>query len=414
MCSNSTDVEFPARLPPPKLGKKITVLSIDGGGIRGLIPSVIITFLEKELQKLNGADARIADYFDLIAGTSTGGLITVMLATPKKGTNRPITAEKIKKFYLKNGPKIFSPKRRDEYGPLGRFCNFLEFLWVGPKYDGKYLHKKINDLTGKRTLANTLTKIFLPAFDVSSLNPMFFSSYKNKREVKPKLSDVCIATSAAPTYFPPHGFDEYYPSGRHRVAYHLIDGGVATNNPTMLAISRVAREVVRKNPDFHPDVDYKSFVVISIGTGSARQRGAYNTKDCARWGALDWIYNRRSGEYPLFDMLSQASAYMVERNVAFLFQSHGCGKNYLRIQPRFRKGEKLSMDDASKENMNKLINVAEVLLKEPVARMNWTAGLYMVDTNDETTNAQELVRLAMILSNERRARLATQKTSGDR
>nr|CAB3489908.1 unnamed protein product [Digitaria exilis] len=259
-----------------------------------------------------------------------------MLATPKKGTNRPITAEKIKKFYLKNGPKIFSPKRRDEYGPLGRFCNFLEFLWVGPKYDGKYLHKKINDLTGKRTLANTLTKIFLPAFDVSSLNPMFFSSYKNKREVKPKLSDVCIATSAAPTYFPPHGFDEYYPSGRHRVAYHLIDGGVATNNPTMLAISRVAREVVRKNPDFHPD------------------------------------------------------------------------------EPLFRKGEKLSMDDASKENMNKLINVAEVLLKEPVARMNWTAGLYMVDTNDETTNAQELVRLAMILSNERRARLATQKTSGDR
>lgn len=87
-------------------------------------------------------------------------------------------------------------------------CDFLERVFVRPKYDGKFLHKKIEDLTGKLTLADTLTKILLPTFDVSSLNPMFFSSYENKREVKPKLSDVCIATSAALTYFPPHGKEE--------------------------------------------------------------------------------------------------------------------------------------------------------------------------------------------------------------
>lgn len=71
----------------------------------------------------------------------------------------------------------------------------------------------------------------------------------------------------------------------------------------------------------------------------------------------------------------------------------------------FKKVEKLSIDVATEENMNNLINVAKVLLKEPVARMNWYTGLYTAGSNDETTNEQELVRLAKILSNERRLRL---------
>ncbi|CAO2149730.1 unnamed protein product [Urochloa humidicola] len=68
--------------PPPSTGKLITILSIDGGGIRGLIPATIIAFLEAKLQELDGPDARIADYFDVIAGTSTGALLTAMLTTP--------------------------------------------------------------------------------------------------------------------------------------------------------------------------------------------------------------------------------------------------------------------------------------------------------------------------------------------
>ncbi|XP_011038424.1 PREDICTED: patatin-like protein 2 [Populus euphratica] len=68
----------------PTRGNHITVLSIDGGGIRGIIPGTILAFLESELQKLDGADARLADYFDVISGTSTGGLVTAMLAAPNK------------------------------------------------------------------------------------------------------------------------------------------------------------------------------------------------------------------------------------------------------------------------------------------------------------------------------------------
>jgi len=97
--------------PPPSTGKLITILSIDGGGIRGLIPATIIAYLEAKLQELDGPDARIADYFDVIAGTSTGALLTSMLAAPDEN-NRPLFAAKdLTTFYLENGPNIFPQKK---------------------------------------------------------------------------------------------------------------------------------------------------------------------------------------------------------------------------------------------------------------------------------------------------------------
>ncbi|CAK9185856.1 unnamed protein product [Ilex paraguariensis] len=95
----------------PTYGKLITILSIDGGGIRGIIPGTVLAYLESQLQELNGKDARLADYFDVIAGTSTGGLVNAMLTAPNEN-NRPLFAAKdIKPFYLEHSPKIFPQKR---------------------------------------------------------------------------------------------------------------------------------------------------------------------------------------------------------------------------------------------------------------------------------------------------------------
>ncbi|CAO2149760.1 unnamed protein product [Urochloa humidicola] len=103
-----------APLPPSKFGNYITVLSIDGGGMRGLIPLAILEFLEKELQDITDdkdEQIRISDFFDVIAGTSTGGLIATMLATPKdkeETIKRPkYTAKEITKYYKDLGPQIF-------------------------------------------------------------------------------------------------------------------------------------------------------------------------------------------------------------------------------------------------------------------------------------------------------------------
>jgi predicted acylesterase/phospholipase RssA len=94
------------RSPPPSYGSIVTVLSIDGGGVRGIIPGTILAFLEEKLQELDGPDVRISDYFDVIAGTSTGGLVTAMLSAPDD-VGRPLFAAKdINQFYLKPGTQI--------------------------------------------------------------------------------------------------------------------------------------------------------------------------------------------------------------------------------------------------------------------------------------------------------------------
>lgn len=96
---------------PQKHQRYVTVLSIDGGGIKGILPAVILERLESQLQELDGKEARIADYFDVIAGTSTGGLVTAMLTAPDEN-NRPLYAAKdIKPFYLDNCPMIFPQKQ---------------------------------------------------------------------------------------------------------------------------------------------------------------------------------------------------------------------------------------------------------------------------------------------------------------
>ncbi|GAB4852104.1 Proteolipid protein 2 [Ancistrocladus abbreviatus] len=105
------EIKSKSLLQPPTYGDFITILSIDGGGIRGISPSIILDFLESELQKLDGKDARLADYSDVIAGTSTGGLVTAMLVAPDEN-NRPLfCAKDIKQFYLDNCPKIFPQSR---------------------------------------------------------------------------------------------------------------------------------------------------------------------------------------------------------------------------------------------------------------------------------------------------------------
>ncbi|KAG2558753.1 hypothetical protein PVAP13_8NG343100 [Panicum virgatum] len=274
MDSNGTAV----LAPPPSQGRLITVLSIDGGGIRGLIPATIIACLEAKLQELDGPEARIADYFDVIAGTSTGALVTAMLAAPDEKKRPLFAARDISQFYLDNGPKIF-PQRK--IGFLKPAANLLS-LMRGPKYDGAFLHDKIKSLTHDVRIADTVTNVVVPAFDVKSLQPVIFSTYEAVHEPlkNAHLSDICISTAAAPTYFPAHFFrtEGEKPGGRE---FHLVDGGVAANNPTMVAMSMLTKEAEK-----------------------------YTAPKCAKWGLLRWLYN--GGFTPLIDIFTHASADMVD------------------------------------------------------------------------------------------------------
>ncbi|CAA6674816.1 unnamed protein product [Spirodela intermedia] len=317
---------------PAVSDKLITILSIDGGGVRGIIPATIIAFLEKELQ-----DAKIADYFDVIAGTSTGA------------------AKDIKDFYLENCPKIFPQIG----GPLAGIRQLINGI-TGPRYDGKYLHKLIREKLGSVKLGDTLTNVLIPAFDIRNLQPTVFSSSeaKNGNCLNATLSDVCISTSAAP------------PTCRE---FNLIDGGVAANNPALLAIRDMTKETRRKNPEVgnSEQLDLKKVLLVSLGTGTT-QMDKYSAGDAAKWGIVGWLNNQ--GSNPLIDVFTQASVDMVDLHISAVFQTLRCEENYLRIQDDTLSGDASSVDIATKENLGKLVKIGEDLLDKPVSRVNLDTG----------------------------------------
>ncbi|KAI3754751.1 hypothetical protein L1987_54541 [Smallanthus sonchifolius] len=381
---------------PPAFGNLITVLSIDGGGIRGLVPAIILEFLETELQKLDGEDARIADYFDIIAGTSTGGLITAMLTAPDENRRPLFAAKDIKNYYLQKCPKIFPQD-----------CNMVTKVVknvTGPLYDGKYLHESIRKKLKDIKLGDTLTNIAIPTFDIKRLQPIMFSSYEieEKPYMNAKLSDICIATSAAPTCLPPHYFETNHKGETHE--FNLVDGGVAANNPTLVAMGEIAKQLIRRNLDFPlpQSLEYRRYLVISIGTGECKMEGGkYTASEASKWGFFGWWYNA-NGSCPLLDILTQASTDMVDIHLSVIFKALNIETNYLRIQEDGLERTLSPLDRATKENLECLIEAGERLLTKKVSTVNLENGKFIPYRNE--TNAEALIEFAKKLSNEKNLR----------
>ncbi|GLU19986.1 hypothetical protein SLE2022_362050 [Rubroshorea leprosula] len=326
-------------------GKMLTVLSIDGGGVRGLIPGILLAYLESQLQELDGPDARVADYFYVIAGTSTGGLLTTMLTAPNK-ENRPMYAGKdLKDFYFEHSPKIFPQKSSNLMGSMVSL--------MGPKYYGKYLRSMTDQFLGDITINQTLTNVVIPAFDIKLLKPVIFSTkdakvdpWKNSR-----LADVCIGASAAPTIFPAHYFETKDTLGK-TCSFNLIDAVVVAENPR----DSNDNEFVGIGP-----LDSRKRVVLSLGTGVAKNEERYTAAMAAKWGSRD---------------------------------------NYLRIQDDTLSGDPGRLDLATKENMQKLVEIGQELLKRPMSRMNLGNGIFE-SAEGNRTNEEALTAFAKRLSEER-------------
>jgi hypothetical protein len=360
---------------------------------------MILTFLESMLQKLDGPDVRIADYFDVIAGTSTGGIVTAMLTAPNK-QNRPLFAAKdITDFYLEHCPKIF-PQESGLFA-ASKIIKALQ----GPKYDGKYLHNIIREKLGDTMLHQALTNIVIPTFDIKHLQPTIFSSYQMKKNplIDAKLCDICIATSAAPTYLPPHHFKTTDATGEVIREFNLIDGGVVANNPALVAISEVTKEITRGNKDFFPikPMDYGRYLLLSLGTGSAKIEKKYDADVASGWGLFGWLL-ASDHSTPLIDVFTESSSDMVDFHLCAVFQALHSQQNYIRIQDDTLTGVTSSMDTATKENLEDLVKVGVNLLKKPLSRLSFEQGNYQ-DIN-WGTNQDALIRLANVLSKEKQIR----------
>ncbi len=212
------------------------VLSIDGGGIKGLYSAKILENFEDRF------NCHIADYFDLICGTSTGGLIAL-------GLSLDIPAGAIGNLYYKRGKEIF-PQRNG-------FLSSLLQIFLRSKYNNNELRRALEDIFEERILAESRCLLCIPAFSLTDGRPFIFKYDHSEgnlcRDNKTKYVDIALATSAAPAYLPIVTIDTY--DGKQ-----FIDGGVYANNPTLVGVIEALRYFVGRNKRF------QKLMVMSIGS----------------------------------------------------------------------------------------------------------------------------------------------------
>ncbi|GLJ39135.1 hypothetical protein SUGI_0797630 [Cryptomeria japonica] len=354
---------------------------------------------------------RLADYFDVIAGTSTGGLVTAMLTAPnEKKKNEPLyEAKGIKDFYLNECPKIF---------PLGKSPLSLGW-WRSklsnvkyPQYNGRYLHKIIRDELGDIRFNQLLTNVVIPTYDTYLEQPIIFSTFE-ARHKDAKLSDVCIGTSAAPTYLPAHYFETKDSFGKTIGKFHLIDGGVAANNPTLIAINEVTKQLLNPPNAWVPEgkeKEKKMISVLSLGTGY--KTSSYKATDVAKWGKWGWVSQKvdKVKHVPIVDTFMQSSSDMVDIYASLVFKSIYPTEDYLRIQEDKLTGDAASVDNSSEKNLKHLEKIGNDLLDKDGCRVDLDTGSFK-KVEEGGKNKDALIRFAKKLSDERKLRMKNAKVS---
>ncbi|KAF9660818.1 hypothetical protein SADUNF_Sadunf19G0003200 [Salix dunnii] len=257
---------------------------------------------------VDNKDARIADYFDFIAGTSTGGLMTAMLTAPNEKKRPLFAAKDIAKFYQDKSPNIFlrTPETKNEPPSTDQ---------EGSKISDPGDQATEESSTTHAEVINTPATALRGFIDlISDISPETKDYAKRDRSMDAPLADVCRATSAAPYYFPPNHFKTSKP-------FNLVDGGVAANNPSFLAVCEAMKE---------KKTDFQKIVILSLGTGAPDASGRLEVGN-GKWGIVDWLW-QDDNSTPLLDILTTAPDEMTEIYMSNVFQYCGLEHNYTRIQ----------------------------------------------------------------------------------
>ncbi len=328
--------------------QKVKILSIDGGGIRGIIAVKIL----KEVERLCGG--KIHDIFDLVAGTSTGGLIAAGLTLGKDG--KPMySLDEIEAVYRDHRATIFPPK------------NWIErniTSWFSPGYDVDGLESVLTNLLGEHRLSDCIKPVLISAYDIQNDSPVFFKTrhWIEEREENPtieytnsinaRLFDVCRATSAGPTYFEPHKFTHYGKDKetRKKVPKEItcIDGGVFVNNPSLSAVAEILKHKIYYCG--YGDIDIDNIYLLSIGTGSTSK--SISLSSASTWGAINWVR-------PLIDIMMNGVNRATDYKTAQILRRN----HYLRLDAEL-EAKFAQMDDASEATYNVWLDTADKIIKE--------------------------------------------------
>lgn len=303
------------------------ILSIDGGGIRGIIPGQVLITLERKLQKrTRKPDARLADYFDFFAGTSTGGILACLYLCPD--LNDPavarFSAEEAVALYIDKGGAIFNANPVRQIMSLGGVLD--------EKYDVGPLEKLLKQYFGSIRLSQLRKPCLIPAYDIRRRKAHFFAQHDFLLKGDGGdflLRDVARATSAAPTYFEVANVQSF-----SHVSYPLVDGGVFANNPSLCAYSEV------RNSKGGPTAE--DMLIVSLGTGSKNEPFEYDR--AKRWGSIGWVR-------PVIDIMMSGVSETTHYHLTRMFSAAGVPTQYIRIQPENLGDATPAIDDARKENI---------------------------------------------------------------
>ena len=292
------------------LNENIKILSIDGGGIRGVFAARYLSKIEEDIKK------PIHEYFDLITGTSTGGIIALALA-------RGIPAQEIENLYAENADKIFKPKNW-LLSKLG-----LQGKGFSCGYDNKELKMLLSKTLGDAKVKDAYTCLCIPAVEHNKAQPKVFKTPHNKNlhiDCNLSMVDVALCTAAAPTYFEAHSIEGHDCK---------LDGGLWANNPVLVGIAEAVNNGIGLN----------KIKILSIGTG-ANIYDAKNSK-AFKGGFLSW-------KKDLIDVILN-----VQSEGALFTAKHLIGENLKRID--FTPSRELSLDSVKKEDIKYMRHEADTL-----------------------------------------------------
>lgn len=201
----------PPEADAPRPSRRFQVLALDGGGYKGLFSAALLGALEEDY------GVSVVDCFDLVAGTSTGGIIAL-------GLGAGLKPRQLVDFYVEEGPKIFRASRLRPIRQLFR-----------SKYDPDPLRKAVDEVFGQRCLWESKVPLCVPAYDLQGDDVYLFRtphSERLRRDWRERMADIAMATAAAPTFLPAHHLD----------GLRLVDGGVWANNPAIVAVAEAVSE----------------------------------------------------------------------------------------------------------------------------------------------------------------------------
>jgi predicted acylesterase/phospholipase RssA len=347
--ATSTSKNSLRKVPPRKLVK---ILSIDGGGIRGIIPAFILQELEKKLKH----EKQLSQCFDVMSGTSTGGIIVLLLNTPDSNGKPKYRASDVLSLYQDLGSIIFQQS--------WQHCLTTLNGWICPKYSSDALKKNLEKLYGDCRLQDALTNIIIPAYDISKDDTVFFKS--DKAKLNPSrdfyFKDIGQSTSAAPTYFKPAQIQDIF----QQTKYTLIDGGVSVNNPTMSACVHAVKL-------FGRDCD---FLVVSLGTGTNNPvtpgKLSFHGKEIKWGGRLEWAPD-------ILPVLMNAPNEVVDYQMNEIFNGGEGTRKYHRFQVSLDTAH-TTLDNTSPGNILALEKYAQDIIRVKQEELKEIA--HLLDSED--------------------------------